>query len=129
MGKRLAFILALVAAVLLLVAPAALAAIDVTDISPGSGERGWTVDCTVYGSFHHPLGINVDLPEFTLVHPGHTITGTTTGINATGTRAYVTFNIPALADLGWYTLEASQYYGPFPTPPDTDSLDRTRSRS
>ena len=70
------FVLVLVGA-MLLVAPAAMAAITVTSIAPSSGQAGTTVQCTVRGTFHAPVGFLVFSPKFVLDwscvprHTGH----------------------------------------------------------
>jgi hypothetical protein len=111
MGKRIACILLLLAAALLLVAPAAMADISVTGISPNFGERGETVSCTVTGSFYHPLNMVNFAPQFSLVKGIKTIDGTTSGINPFGTEAYVSFVIPLMSQTGAFTLYAQQTTG------------------
>jgi hypothetical protein len=124
MGKRITVFVVSLVAVMLLAAPVAMAAISMTSISPDRGDRGTTVNCTVYGSFWHPLSFIVSAPTFQLVSGATTIDGTTTGIMATtGEKAYVTFDLPAAAPTGWYTLKASQTHGIWPTiETDTASL-------
>jgi hypothetical protein len=102
------FLVVLVGA-MLLVAPAAMAAITVTSIAPSSGHAGATVHCTVTGTFYAPLNIFVFAPKFVLNGPAYPdIPGTTDATSVTATSAKVSFVLPADAPAVWYTLDASQ---------------------
>ena len=101
------FVLVLVGA-MLLVAPAAMAAINVTSIAPSSGHAGTTVQCTVRGTFYVP-GLLYTVPRFFLDGPGYPdIEGTTNEASVTSTSARVSFVLPADAPAVWYALDASQ---------------------
>ena len=108
------FVLVLVGA-MLLVAPAAMAAITVTSILPSSGQAGVTVQCTVTGTFYAPVNlITPHAPIFELVNGATTITGTTDSASVKSTSANVSFALPAAAPAVWYALEAHQTHGIFP---------------
>jgi hypothetical protein len=125
MRKRMTLFLVILVGAMLLVAPAAMAAINVTSMGVDHAYNGTSVSCIVYGSFLHPTGTHTLLPTFQLVNGATTIPLTTTSIlEATGGKAYVTFAIPVGAALGAYTLNATQLFwidggllgwiGPFP---------------
>jgi hypothetical protein len=115
MGKRITVFVVSLVAVMLLAAPVAMAAISVTSMDPTSADRGSSVSCTVYGTFWHPISPIVFMPRFQLVNGATTIDGTSISIlDATGEKAYVTFNLPPAAPTGWYTLNASQRHGIVP---------------
>ena len=109
MGKRLSVFVACLAGAMLLVAPTAMAAINVSSIAPSSGQAGTTVLCTVTGTFYAPLNIFVFAPKFALNGPAYPdIPGTTDATSVTATSAKVSFVLPADAPAVWYTLDASQ---------------------
>ena len=111
MCKRIAFIVLCVVVVMLLAAPAAMADLGLTSMSPSTGYNNASVTCTIYASnFRFPAGAHVNMPTFTLVNGSTTINPTTTGLLSTGGKAYVTFNIPRGAAYGSYTLNARQDY-------------------
>jgi hypothetical protein len=105
-------VLLCVAVLTLAIVPAAFAAaIDVTDISPDSGNTGETVHCTVYGVFN-PVAFQTGQPQFTLDDGITTIHGVTTWFGGFPFQhADVSFAIPDSATLGWYDLEAEQQEG------------------
>ena len=116
MRGRFVILLACAAVLLLFGAPAvqALPGMYVSDITPTHGARGAVVDCTVSGHFYHPLSPSIFAPSFSLTRGGYTIDGWTTGIDAFGDHAYVSFDIPLGAPTGLYTLEAWQTTEPGP---------------
>lgn len=111
MGKRFVLLFVCVAAVMALTAPAALAAISLTGMSPNYGADGTTVTCTVSGTFWvETLFVDALAPTFKLVNGATTIDGTTTGWD--DTSASVTFTLPASAPQGSYELDAAQSHKP-----------------
>ena len=116
MRGRFVILLACAAVLLLFGAPAvqAVPGMYVSDITPTHGARGAVVECTVSGWFYHPLNSSIFAPSFSLTHGTYTIDGWTSGIDYTGTHAYVSFDIPMGAPTGLYTLEAWQTTLPGP---------------
>ena len=101
------FALVLVGA-MLLVAPAAMAAITVTSIAPSGGDAGTTVQCTVRGTFYVPSFLYT-VPRFFLNGPAYPdIEGTVDATTVTATSAQVSFVLPADAPAVWYALDARQ---------------------
>ena len=104
MGKRTAFVLICVAAVMLGAAPAAMA-ISLSGIDPGSAHAGTTVTCTVSGSFGAFLA---GTPAFALVNGAEVISGTTNTYDAAS--ASVEFAIPDTATDGGWDLRVTQTF-------------------
>jgi len=104
-----------------IVAPAALAAISVTAITPDYGVGGTTVSCVIDGDFWVDAGfVNADSPVFTLTNGATTITGTTT--LWTDSAASVNFTLPAGPQAS-FNLNASQrHWVILPAVTDTTSL-------
>ncbi len=123
MRIRMTLLVLLLVGAMLLAAPAAMAAIAITSIAPSSGQAGATVQCTVRGTFHAPVGFLVYSPKFVLDSSSYVdIPGTTDAASVTLTSASVSFVLPADAPAVWYTLKASQEYGFFPTDTDNATL-------
>jgi hypothetical protein len=123
MGKRFLILIVGVVVVMALLAPAALAAISVTNMSPGYGVAGLSLTCTIDGDFWiTDPPISASAPVFTLTYLGATITGSTSSWDVDS--ANVTFALPAGGPPATYDLNASQSHrilGNFPIT-DTDSL-------
>jgi hypothetical protein len=121
MGKRMVFVIVCVIAVMALVAPAALADLAPTNMSPSYGVAGSSVTCTVEADFWIDSGLlqRALAPSFTLVNGGTTISGTTNSWNASS--ASVTFALPAGGPQATYDLEITQQHRLIPNPYSTDT--------
>ncbi len=107
MGRRFLFLSVCVMAVMALCAPAALAEIAVTSVTPSSGARGQSVACTVEGTFYtNNIVFEAEKPSFELVKGATTVSGTTDSWDSG--RANVTFSLPSSAPEGTYELKATQ---------------------
>ena len=114
MGKRLALAIVCAVALVLLIAPVAMA-IRVDSLTPSSALAGRTVVVTVHGSFHAPAGPDVRLPQFSLTGPA-TISGVTQSMADDGSSANVSFDVPGWVDGGVYAVQASQDWTPIQSP-------------
>lgn len=107
MGKRFLVVMVCVLVVMALCAPAALATIAVTGVSPSSGAGGQSVTCTIEGTFYTTnIVFEAQTPSFELVRSGTTIAGTTNSWDSG--RANVRFSIPPSASQGSYSLHVTQ---------------------
>ncbi len=122
MGKRMVFVIVCVIAAMALAAPAALADLAPTNMSPAYGVAGTSVGCTVEASYWTSGMFRVaSAPVFMLVNGGTTITGVTN--SWTGTSASVTFALPAGGPQATYELDITQVYTVVGTPQaDSGSL-------